>query len=189
MAPDDSRTITVLQGRGTVQYTPLEQYGGDTGHTDVRSDIYSMGATMYHLLTAQPPLEAKQRFLHPGAMPSIRTINPQVSLYVEDVVAHAMAMHPDDRPPSIDEFRAELLGKQVAPRESAGMMSLEPTGGYPQETDNLTLRDALWHNRLLLLLLGLLLAMAVAVTALPAERPAPATFPTARATVEANHLP
>jgi serine/threonine-protein kinase len=189
MAPDDSRTITVLQGRGTVQYTPLEQYGGDTGHTDVRSDIYSMGATIYHLLTAQPPLEAKQRFLQPGAMPSIRAINPQVSLYVEDVVAHAMAMHPDDRPSSIDELRAELVGKQVAPRESAGVMSLEPTAGYPQETANLTLRDALWHNRVLLLLLGLLLAMAVAVTALPAERPAPSTFPKVRTTVEANHLP
>jgi serine/threonine-protein kinase len=189
MAPDDSRTITVLQGRGTVQYTPLEQYGGDTGHTDVRSDIYSMGATMYHLLTAQPPLEAKQRFLQPGVMPSIRAINPQVSLYVEDVIAHAMAMHPDDRPSSIDVFRAELLGKQVAPRESAGMMSHELTTGYPQETANLTLRDALWHNRVLLLLLGLLLAMAVAVTALPAERPAPSTFPTVRTTVEANHLP
>ena len=30
LAPDDQRTITVVQGRGTVQYTPLEQYGGDT---------------------------------------------------------------------------------------------------------------------------------------------------------------
>jgi serine/threonine-protein kinase len=37
LLPDDSRTVTVVQGRGTVQYTPLEQYGGDTGHTDVRT--------------------------------------------------------------------------------------------------------------------------------------------------------
>ena len=40
---DDSRTVTVVQGRGTVAYTPLEQYGGDTGFTDARSDIYGMG--------------------------------------------------------------------------------------------------------------------------------------------------
>ena len=49
MQPDETRTVTVVQGRGTIAYTPLEQYGGDTGFTDVRSDIYSLGATMYHL--------------------------------------------------------------------------------------------------------------------------------------------
>jgi serine/threonine-protein kinase len=54
MAPDEM-TITVIQGRGTAHYTPLEQYGGDTGHTDPRSDIYSFGATLYHLLTNTPP--------------------------------------------------------------------------------------------------------------------------------------
>ncbi len=36
-------TITILQGQGTALYTPLEQYGGDSGHTDGRSDIYSFG--------------------------------------------------------------------------------------------------------------------------------------------------
>ena len=35
-------TITVLQGQGTALYTPLEQYGGDSGHTDSRSDIYRL---------------------------------------------------------------------------------------------------------------------------------------------------
>lgn len=39
LAADESRTVTVVQGRGTVRYTPLEQYGGDTGHTDARTDI------------------------------------------------------------------------------------------------------------------------------------------------------
>lgn len=36
---DETRTATVLQGRGTVAYTPLEIYGGDSGYTDCRSDL------------------------------------------------------------------------------------------------------------------------------------------------------
>ena len=191
MTPDDNRTVTVLQGRGTVQYTPLEQYGGDTGHTDAQSDIYSLGATLYHLLTAQPPLEAKQRFLRPGAMPGVRELNPQVSPHVDKAILHAMAMHPDDRPPRVADFQAELFGKQATPlRDMRGIMnhtSMRRVSGYPAK--DLTWRDALWHNRLLLLLLGLLLAMAVAVTALPAERPTAPAAPTVSATVEANHLP
>ena len=119
----------------------------------------------------------------------MRAINPQVSLQVEDAVAHAMAMHPDDRPSSIAEFGAELFGGQPTPRQAQGKISEEPNMSYPQDITNLTLRDALWNNRVLLLLLGLLLAMAVAVTALPAERPNPTTPPTARTTIEANHLP
>ena len=58
-------TITILQGQGTALYTPLEQYGGDSGHTDVRSDIFSFGTTLYHLLTNTPPVDARERFLHP----------------------------------------------------------------------------------------------------------------------------
>jgi serine/threonine-protein kinase len=48
-------TITILQGQGTALYTPLEQYGGEIGHTDIRSDIYSFASTLYHLLTNKPP--------------------------------------------------------------------------------------------------------------------------------------
>src|SRR5260221_7194577 len=41
MSPDQTRTITIVQGRGTAFYTPLEQYGEDSGHTDIRTDLYS----------------------------------------------------------------------------------------------------------------------------------------------------
>ena len=191
MTPDDNRTITVLQGRGTVQYTPLEQYGGDTGHTDVHSDIYSLGATLYHLLTAQPPLEAKQRFLKPGAMPSVRQLNPQASPQVDRAILHAMEMHPDDRPASVAQVRAELFGRQATPsRDARGIAdhtSRRRTSAYLGR--GITWRDALWHNRVWLLLLGLLLVIAVAVTALPAERPVTPPAPTVSTTVEANRLP
>jgi len=109
LVPDDARTITILQGRGTVQYTPLEQYGGDTGHTDVRSDIYALGATLYHLLTNHPPADAKQRFLKPDSLIPPRSLNPNLSPRVERAILWAMEMHPDDRPASVAELRKELF--------------------------------------------------------------------------------
>jgi serine/threonine protein kinase len=115
MVPDDATTITIVQGRGTVQYTPLEQYGGDTGHTGARSDIYSLGATLYHLLTNQPPLDAKQRFLRPRALVPPRKLNPHLSLRTERAILHALGMHPEQRPANIAQFRAELLGSAPLP--------------------------------------------------------------------------
>lgn len=103
-------TITILQGQGTALYTPLEQYGGDSGHTDVRSDIYAFGATFYHLLTNQPPIDARDRFLDPQSLPPLRQINPEVSQRTERAILWAMSLHPDERPESIERLRASLLG-------------------------------------------------------------------------------
>jgi len=115
MADDDeNRTLTVVQGRGTAAYTPLEQYGGDSGHTEVRSDIYSLGATLYHLLTNQPPLDAKQRFLNPTKLKTPRELNPAISPATERALLAAIAMHPDQRPATVDEFRALLFESTTA---------------------------------------------------------------------------
>lgn len=114
LAPDEM-TVTVIQGRGTAHYTPLEQYGGDTGHTDARSDIYSFGATLYHLMTNHPPTEAKRRFLEPDALQPPRDLNPKIDSHVEKSVLWAMALHPDDRPQDIKSFRTAILGKSLIP--------------------------------------------------------------------------
>ncbi len=103
MVPDEM-TITVIQGRGTALYTPLEQYGGDAGHTDTRSDIYAFGATLYHLLTNQPPIEAKQRFLRPSSLVPPSDLNSNIDHDLERGILWAMELHPDNRPQSIAEL-------------------------------------------------------------------------------------
>lgn len=111
----DELTITVLQGRGTALYTPLEQYGGDAGHTDVRSDVYSFGATLYHLLTNQPPVEARERFLHPESLQLPRQVNPDINARTEKAILWAMSLHPSERPQDVEAFRQALLGNWVPP--------------------------------------------------------------------------
>jgi serine/threonine-protein kinase len=103
-------TITVLQGQGTALYTPLEQYGGDSGHTDVRSDVYAFGSTLYHMLTNTPPADARDRFLNADSLIPVRQINPEISTRTEKAVLWAMNLHPDERPESVDDFRKALTG-------------------------------------------------------------------------------
>lgn len=112
MIPEEM-TITVIQGRGTALYTPLEQYGGDEGHTDARSDVYAFGATLYHLLTNTRPLEAKQRFLRPGSLPKPQVIQPDLSRSLSEAILWAMALHPDERPSNVGEFREALFSKDL----------------------------------------------------------------------------
>ena len=108
-------TVTVIQGRGTALYTPLEQYGDDGQHTDARSDIYSFGATFYHLLTNQPPADARQRFLNPSSLINPRKINPNVGSNTEKAILWAMALHPNERPASIDVLKDVLFNGRELP--------------------------------------------------------------------------
>ena len=110
LAPGE-QTVTILQGQGTAIYTPLEQYGGDSSHTDVRSDIYSYGATLYHLFTNTPPIEAKVRFINPDSLPTPRSINPTITTQIERAVLWAMSLHPDERPKSMMQLKDFFTGK------------------------------------------------------------------------------
>lgn len=124
MDEDEARTITVVQGRGSALYTPLEQYGGDSGHTDVRSDIYAIGATLYHLLTGARPPTAKERFLNPVALRRPHRLNDSIPLALSDTILWAMSMHPDDRPESIEQFFQVLFGEASRPEHLTTTPSL-----------------------------------------------------------------
>jgi serine/threonine-protein kinase len=154
LLPDDNRTITVLQGRATIQYAPLEQIGGDAGFTDSRSDIYSLGATLYHLLVNEPPPDAKTRYIRAKqqAPLTLRELNADVSPQTEQSILHMLGLHPEDRPDNIQQVRRELLDN--APIIIQGQV----TNGW---------RFAFWRNRVLLALITALLTLAIILTLAP----------------------
>ena len=123
MAPDQEMTITVIQGLGTALYTPLEQYGSDEVHTDARSDIYSFGATFYHLLTNEPPVDARKRFIQPGSLVPPRQLNPSIAPRTEQALLWAMSLHPDDRPESIEALTRFLFEGGSLPARAPGSAS------------------------------------------------------------------
>lgn len=133
MVPDEM-TITVIQGRGTALYTPLEQYGGDAGHTDPRSDIYAFGATLYHLLTGRSPAEAKNRFLQPSALTPPRAIVPSIDPHVEQAILWAMALHPNHRPQDIQTFQKALFGVTQIPSMARFNPAFERSPAFLEST-------------------------------------------------------
>ena len=87
---------------GTRGYAAPEQFGGH-GQTDARTDIYCLGATMYHLLTghnpARPPYEIRP----------IRTWNPALSTGLEEILLKCTMQDPSERFSSCAEVRYALL--------------------------------------------------------------------------------
>ena len=75
---------------GTRGYAAPEQYGGH-GQTDARTDIYCLGATLYHLLTGHNPGEP------PYEMYPIRYWNPDLSSGLEEILLKCTQKNPDDR--------------------------------------------------------------------------------------------
>jgi outer membrane protein assembly factor BamB/tRNA A-37 threonylcarbamoyl transferase component Bud32 len=89
---------------GTEGYSPPEQYRGEAS---AQADIYSLGATLHHLLTRRDPrLEPPFSF---GERP-IRKINPNVSVEIETVISTALQYNVEDRFKSVDDFKQALIG-------------------------------------------------------------------------------
>ncbi len=106
--PNDPHTRTVMRGMGTPEYAPPEQYEADTGHTDPCSDVYSLGATLYHALVGQAPLTATLRMATPEKFAPVRTLNPDVSPATETTVMKALELAQSKRWQSADEMTAAL---------------------------------------------------------------------------------
>jgi serine/threonine-protein kinase len=109
--PNDPRTKTVMRGAGTPEYAPPEQYDVGLGHTDPRSDVYSLGATLYQALTGQAPPTATHRMASPSSFMSPRSVNATVSPATEAVVLKALEIAMENRFQSAGEMAQALEGE------------------------------------------------------------------------------
>ena len=97
--PADPRTRTAMRGVGTPEYAPPEQWGTESQHTDPRSDLYSLGATLYHALTGRAPPAASDRMVYPKKYQTARELNGRVSPEMDAAITRAMNLAIDERWP------------------------------------------------------------------------------------------
>lgn len=81
--------------------------------TDVRSDVYSLGALMYYLICGRPPYESTAgtkvtREVTAGGFTPIKRLNPQAPQRLVDVVGRCLSIIPDGRPSDVTKFAMEL---------------------------------------------------------------------------------
>jgi len=129
--PQDPLTQTVIRTMGTPEYAPPEQYGMLAGHTDPRSDLYSLGATLYHALTGQAPLSAADRMARPDQFVLPRILAPYLSLNTERVVLKAMELPIVQRFSTAQEMAGALRGA-IPPIPSPVVLPIQTGRKQPQ---------------------------------------------------------
>ena len=90
----------------TPGYSPPEQYG--TAPTDERSDVYSLGATLYAALTGAIPEDALARATGKARLTGIRQLQPHIDRKLASAIEKAMEVDPEDRYQTAAEFRQAL---------------------------------------------------------------------------------
>ena len=104
------QTTTTGARAMTMGFSPPEQYGA--ARTDARTDIYSLGATLYTALTGLTPEDSLAQTMDQLELTPVRERNPQVSKRVAEAVEKALQVHPNDRWQMAAEFKNELLKAQ-----------------------------------------------------------------------------
>lgn len=96
-------------------YAPPEQTTLQ-GKVTVQSDLYSIGATLYHLLTGHYPVPALDRMVaSTDPLPAPHTLNPAISRTLSAVLLRAMALRPEDRYESVEALEYALRVAGHAP--------------------------------------------------------------------------
>ncbi len=109
----------------TPGYSPPEQYG--TARTDHRSDIFSLGATLYAALTGAIPEDALAQAMDQVKLTPVRKQNSKISRRMAAVIEKSLAVRPDDRFQDADEFKQALLSvRSSVPRRKTGEFVVTP---------------------------------------------------------------
>ena len=125
--PAGSMKTHTGQGMGTPYYLSPEQWS-DAKKADERSDIYSLGATFYHLITGRPPfdgdapLEVMAKAVTQPLTP-VRVLNQRVPRPVAAVVEKMLARRPDDRYQNAVELMAALDAIRTQEEEATPTLS------------------------------------------------------------------
>jgi eukaryotic-like serine/threonine-protein kinase len=108
----------------TPGYSPPEQYG--TARTDPRTDIYSLGATLYAALTGIIPEDGLARAMDNTQLTPLRKRNSKVSRRFAAAIEKAMGIDPADRFQNAEDFKRALLGTKTKTQLLPGDYMVEP---------------------------------------------------------------
>ena len=108
----------------TPGYSPPEQYG--LARTDQRTDIYSLGATLYAALTSVIPEDGLARAMDNAQLTPLRKRNPEVSRRLAAAIEKALEVDPGDRFQSANDFKTALLNSKSITQQSLGTYTIAP---------------------------------------------------------------
>jgi eukaryotic-like serine/threonine-protein kinase len=185
IAPSSSGSSETLPGSalGTPAYMSPEQAAGDLHRLGPRADVYSLGATLYCLLTGKPPFEGDDLGgvlgrVQAGAFRAPREVDPSLDKAVEAVCLKAMASKPADRYGS---------GRALAD-DIERWMADEPVTAYPEPWDRTLVRWLTRHRTGVTGVAAAVLAGVVGLSAvLAVQTRANAQLTQSRAAVQARY--
>ncbi len=130
-ATDNNMTMTVIIKNG---FSPAEQYNGHAKQ-GAYTDVYSIAATMYKMMTGTVPPDAFERHVllqkkgKDNIIP-ISKLNKEITTDQETAIMNALNVRIEDRTPDVKTFIEELTGVNVAERKT-GKIRRKSSGGWP----------------------------------------------------------
>jgi eukaryotic-like serine/threonine-protein kinase len=128
----------------TPGYSPPEQYG--MARTDTRTDIYSLGATLYAALTSVIPEDGLARAMDNAQLTPLRKRNPEVSRHLAAAITKAMEVDPGDRFQSAEDFKVALLNSKSMTQQLLGAYMIAPPPSEEERKSDPLKANALTHS-------------------------------------------